>query len=93
MSVLGVQTIVYGVDDLDACTRFYDDFGLQALRRDQRGADFGLAEGSRVLLRRSDDPELPPAFAAGPGAREIIWGVDSAASLEALRTTWWPIAR
>jgi catechol 2,3-dioxygenase-like lactoylglutathione lyase family enzyme len=84
MSILGVQTILYGVDDLDACTRFYDDFGLEPLGRDERGADFGLPEGSRVLLRRSDDPSLPPAFASGPGAREVIWGVDSTASLEAL---------
>jgi catechol 2,3-dioxygenase-like lactoylglutathione lyase family enzyme len=84
MSILGVQTIVYGVDDLEASARFYSDFGLQPLGRHERGADFGLPEGSRVLLRLSDDPSLPPTFATGPGAREIIWGVDSTASLEAL---------
>ncbi len=84
MSILGVQTILYGVDDLEASARFYDDFGLQPLGRDARGADFGLPEGSRVLLRRSDDPALSPAFAPGPGAREVIWGADSAVSLEAL---------
>jgi catechol 2,3-dioxygenase-like lactoylglutathione lyase family enzyme len=82
MSILGVQTIAYGVDDLDACTKFYDDFGVPLAGRDERGADFELPEGSRILLRRADDPSLPPRFADGPGAREVIWGVDSPASLE-----------
>jgi catechol 2,3-dioxygenase-like lactoylglutathione lyase family enzyme len=81
MSLLGIETLVYGVDDLERCTTFYEDFGLQVARRDTAGSDFALDEGSRVLLRRKDDLGLPPAYAPGPGVREVIWGVDSADSL------------
>ncbi len=85
MSLLGIETLVYGVDDLDTCVRFYDDFGLEAERRDLDGVDYRLPEGSRVLLRRNDDPSLPKRFSEEPGVREVIWGVDGAESLAAIR--------
>ena len=86
MALLGIQSLVYGVDDLDTATRFYDDFGLEAAERDSRGVVYRLPEGSSFALRRSDDPSLPPPFLAGQGPREIIWGVDTQASLEAIVT-------
>ena len=27
MAILGVESAIYGVDDLDLCTRFFQDFG------------------------------------------------------------------
>ncbi|MGO9933675.1 MAG: VOC family protein [Steroidobacteraceae bacterium] len=84
MTLLGVQSLVYGVDDLDTCTRFYEDFGLELAERDGGMARFQLAEGSSVILRRRDDPTLPQAFLGEAGPREIIWGVDSEASLESV---------
>lgn len=84
MALLGVETLVFGVEDLDSCTRFYDDFGLTLRERDANGARFSLPEGSAVILRRAGDPALPEPFLEVPGPREIIWGVDSKESLEAL---------
>jgi catechol 2,3-dioxygenase-like lactoylglutathione lyase family enzyme len=84
MSVLGVESVVYGVDDLAVTIRFYEDFGLRLVSQDETGAEFDLPEGSRIVLRAADDPTLPPPFAEGPGAREVIWGVDSAASRDAI---------
>ena len=86
MALLGIETLIYGVDDLEACLKFYDDFGLQSVERDAGGAVYRLPEGSSFVIRRSDDPRLPPAFLNGPGPREIIWGVDSPAALEAIAT-------
>jgi catechol 2,3-dioxygenase-like lactoylglutathione lyase family enzyme len=86
MSILGVESITYGVDDLAATTRFYEDFGLCLVAKDATGAAFDLPEGSRILLRAASDPALPAPFADGPGAREIIWGVDGAVSLDAIAT-------
>jgi catechol 2,3-dioxygenase-like lactoylglutathione lyase family enzyme len=75
---------VYGVDDLDTSTRFYEDFGLELVEREAEVARFQLAEGSSVILRRRGDPALPEPFLAEAGPREIIWGLDSQASLEAV---------
>ena len=84
MSLLGTQSLVYGVDDLEAATRFYDDFGLVAQHRGANGVDYVLEDGGTVLLRRNDDPDLPPSFTKASGVREVIWGVDTQASLDAL---------
>ena len=84
MALLGIESLVYGVDDLETAVRFYDDFGLLAVERDGRGVRYRLDEGSSFILRRADDPSLPPPFLPGQGPREVIWGVDSKASLDAI---------
>ena len=84
MALLGIETLVYGVDDLESCLRFYGDFGLEAETSDSLGASFRLPEGSRFVIRSSAAPDLPPAFLNGPGPREVIWGVDTPEALGAI---------
>jgi catechol 2,3-dioxygenase-like lactoylglutathione lyase family enzyme len=84
MAILGIESVVYGVDDLALCTRFWDDYGLTALSRDDRESLFEVASGSRIIVRRRDDPRLPPAYFDGSGVRETVLGVDTSQALEAL---------
>lgn len=84
MAIVGIETALYGVDDLAEATRFFEDFGLPLLSRSERESHFLLEEGSNVILRRRDDPSLPKSVLEAPGIREAVWGVDSAASLERL---------
>ncbi len=84
MAILGVAKAVYGVDDLDLCTRFFADYGL---RLDESAPDrrvFELEDGSQVILRRKDDPALPKPWFDGNGIKETIWGVDTQESLDRL---------
>ena len=84
MAIIGIRSIIYGVHDMEASIRFYRDFGLLPVRENADGADFLLPDQSTVLLRKADDPLLPPAFEAGSGVRRVIWAVDSRQSLETL---------
>ena len=84
MAINGIETALYGVEDLAQSTKFFEDFGLTLTRRDASGSDFTLANGSRILLRKADDPSLPPAWFEGSGIRETVWGVDTRESLDAL---------
>jgi catechol 2,3-dioxygenase-like lactoylglutathione lyase family enzyme len=84
MSLLGVQSLVYGVDDLATCTRFYQDFGLELVTQAPDASCFQLPEGSSVILKPRADPALPQAFLSDAGPREVIWGVDSHSSLDAV---------
>jgi catechol 2,3-dioxygenase-like lactoylglutathione lyase family enzyme len=84
MAIVGIRSIIYGVHDLEASVRFYRDFGLPLAREGADGADFVLPDGSTVLVRKADDPTLPPAFEQGSGVRRVVWAVDSAQSLAAL---------
>lgn len=84
MSIIGVETLIYGVDDVSRCTDFFDDFGLPLIQRSAEQSIFRLDEGSNVIIRSIDDPSLPQSAVVGTGVREVIWGVDSAENLEAL---------
>jgi catechol 2,3-dioxygenase-like lactoylglutathione lyase family enzyme len=84
MAILGIESVVYGVEDLALCTRFWDDYGLIPLARSDRESVFEVASGSRVIVRRRDDPSLRPAYFDGSGVRETVLGVDTSQALEAL---------
>jgi len=40
MSIVGVERVVYGVDDLEKCTKFYKDFGLPLVEETPEGSEF-----------------------------------------------------
>ncbi len=89
MNIVGLDSLVYGVDDVDATIRFHQDWGLETLERGASGADFALADGTTVHLRRADDGGLPPAtidweHLVASTAREVVWGVDTPATLDAI---------
>lgn len=86
MAIIGIETLVYGVDDVELCTRYFDDFGLPLIRASREESHFRLEEGSNVILRHISDPALPPSSVLGTGVKEVIWGVDNRANLEALVT-------
>jgi catechol 2,3-dioxygenase-like lactoylglutathione lyase family enzyme len=84
MAILGIDTLVYGVEDIKTSTRFFEDFGLRLVESSAEESRFKLPEASHVLLRPLDHPSLPQSTIEGPGVREVIWGVDSAQSVETL---------
>jgi len=81
MSIIGLECVVYGVEDLDLGRRFFTEWGLTP----DDGAKpslFCALDGTGVLLCPKDDDTLPPAIEPGSTAREIIWGVESQSDLE-----------
>ncbi len=82
----GIDRVTYGVEDLAACQRFFLDWGLKLVREHAAGLDFESLNGCELLVRKSDDPSLPPAVEPGSTLREVIWGVRGEPDLEALRT-------
>ena len=84
MSIIRIEQVVYAVDDIPQCARFFEDFGLDPVAADAHGAELATGVGQRVLLRGHDAPGLPGPVEEGPTLREVVWGVDSAESLERL---------
>jgi catechol 2,3-dioxygenase-like lactoylglutathione lyase family enzyme len=84
MAILGIEALVYGVDDLTTCAQFWRDFGLRQLVATPTEVVFEVVSGSRVILRKRGDPRLPKAFSHQPGVHEAIWGVDTAEALSDL---------
>ena len=81
MSVLGIDEISYGADDLAACRQFFLDWGLSLVDEQADRLVFETLNGCRVIVAATDHPDLPPAIEAGPTLREVVWGVESEADL------------
>ena len=81
MSVLGIDEITYGADDLATCRRFFLDWGLKLVQEQADRLVFETLNGCRVIVAAVDHPDLPPAIEAGPTLREVVWGVESEADL------------
>lgn len=84
MKICRVESLIYGVEDMEAGVRFYQDWGLKLTSRSDTAALFTLPSGQTVVLKSAADAALPKAPIAGSTVREIIWGVNTQASLDAL---------
>ena len=85
MSVLGIDRVTYGVEDLGKCRKFFLDWGLRLVREADGALDFETLNGCEVFVRPADDPKLPPAIEPGPTLRQVIWGVEHGKDLDRLR--------
>ncbi|HXQ49813.1 MAG TPA: VOC family protein [Stellaceae bacterium] len=82
MDIVGVDTAVFGVDDLEAARRFCRDYGFKETEHGTAGASFETLDGTGVMLRHASDSSLPRAPVGGSTGRETIWGVRDKAALE-----------
>lgn len=81
MSIVGIEALEFGVEDLEVGKRFVADFGLSAVDE----TTFETLNGARLSLAPLDDPRLPPAFESGSTLRRMTWGAADAAALAALK--------
>lgn len=84
MNIIGLDALIFGVDDIQACHDCLRDYGLTPVDANPGGGRFEALDGTAVVIRRADDPDLPPAIGPGPSLRETVYGVASAADLDAI---------
>jgi catechol 2,3-dioxygenase-like lactoylglutathione lyase family enzyme len=90
MNIIGIEKLYYGVQDMDAATRFHEDWGMERADAGKNGADFRMRNDTFVHLRRADDASLPALkvtwlpHLSGSTMREVIWGVDNAQTLQSI---------
>ena len=84
MNILGLDALVFGVDDIQACADCLRDYGLDAVQLDGDGGRFEALDGTSIIIRRGDDPGLPPALGPTPSLRETVYGVASSTDLAAI---------
>ncbi|MBO9646249.1 MAG: VOC family protein [Pseudacidovorax sp.] len=82
MSVLGIDQITYGTDDLATSRRFFLDWGLTLAHEGADELVFESLNGCRIVVAAMDKAGLPPAIEDDPTLREVVWGVESAADLD-----------
>ncbi|MBO9514999.1 MAG: VOC family protein [Variovorax sp.] len=82
MSVLGIDQITYGADDLATCRTFFQDWGLALKSEAADELVFECLNGCRVVVAALGKAGLPAAMEEGPTLLEVVWGVESAADLD-----------
>ena len=82
MSVLGIDQITYGADDLATCRTFFQDWGLNLKSEAADELVFECLNGCRVVVAALGKPGLPVAMEEGPTLLEVVWGVERDADLD-----------
>lgn len=82
MALKGIDSIVFGVEDLDASRRFLVDWGLTDLTQKPDVLVFETLDGSQVVVKHKSDPSLPPAIEDGNTVRKVIWGAENQEELD-----------
>ena len=84
MKITGLETLVFGVEDLGGCAQYLKDYGLIAVREDAQGGRYEAQDGTAVELALASDPALPPAMPNGCLLRKTVMAVADAATLDAI---------
>ncbi len=85
MPITRVESLIYGVADMAAGIRYYEDWGLEPVERSERGALFKTLAGQTIRLRPIDDASLPPAPDGDRSTvRHTVWGVETDDDLGAI---------
>ena len=85
MTIQRVEKLIYGIEDMDAGTRYYRDWGVEELESGADGARFRTRVNQTIELRPAGDPSLPPTpDPAKSTLRAAVWGVENEAGLRAL---------
>jgi catechol 2,3-dioxygenase-like lactoylglutathione lyase family enzyme len=84
MNIIGPDELVFGVDDVKACTQYLLDYGLQPTAVSAEGGRFEALDGTAVVVARASDPKLPAAPGPASMLRETLYGVGDEATLKAI---------
>ena len=84
MKILGPDSLIFGVDDVAACTQYFTDYGLTPVGVTPTGGRFEAVDGTSVVIARRDDPSLPAPMETGTMLRKTTYGVADLESLEAI---------
>ena len=85
MNIIGLDALVFGVDDVAATTQYLTDFGLTPVGVSAAGGRFEALDGTALVIARKDDPALPPPMDTATQLRKIVFGVrDEAGCLRAI---------
>jgi catechol 2,3-dioxygenase-like lactoylglutathione lyase family enzyme len=84
MNIIGPDYLVFGVDDLPGTIEYLTAFGLKPVDVSDKGSLFEALDGTGIIVRHKSDPALPPPLRTSNMLRQQIYGVRSAADIDAI---------
>lgn len=84
MNIIGPDYLVFGVDNIAACTEYLTAFGLKPVEVNEKGGLFEALDGTGIVIRRKDDRTLPPPLPTATMLRQQVYGVREASDIDAI---------
>ncbi|MCG9702177.1 VOC family protein [Vibrio natriegens] len=84
MNIIGLETIVFAVEDVAECSQFLIDYGLTPVDVTERGGRFEALDGTGVELAHVSDESLPPSVNPKCMMRKTVMGVADEQTLQAI---------
>ena len=84
MNIIGPDNLLFGVDDVGACSRYLIDYGLEPVGVTETGGTFEGLDGTSVTIRSQGDTSLPPPLGTASMLRKTTYGVADASVLAAV---------
>ena len=80
MNIIGPDSLVFGVDDVDACSDYFTDYGLSPAGN----GVFEALDGTSVVIKPRDDASLPAPLETASMLRKTVYGVADQPTLDAI---------
>ncbi len=80
--IVGLEEVVYGVEDMALARRFFDDWGLKKVSAAKARLVYEAEDGTRVIARPADAKDLPKPLQPGSTVRKITWGLHKKSDLK-----------
>ncbi|MBZ0163125.1 MAG: VOC family protein [Notoacmeibacter sp.] len=84
MKIVGLDNLIFGVDNVADSARFLADYGLTPVDVTDRGGRFEAIDGTSVEIAHQSDTRLPAAPAPGCRLRKTVMGTADAATIDAI---------
>jgi catechol 2,3-dioxygenase-like lactoylglutathione lyase family enzyme len=84
MNIIGLDSLIFGVDDVEGCTRYLSDYGLKQINVTAAGGCFEALDGTSVQIRHKDAANLPAPLGTASMLRKTVYGVADSETLSAI---------
>ena len=82
MAVVGIDKLIFGVENMKEAQKFYNDFGLKTVREKADSSIYRTANQAEIEVRPIRAKGMPKPIQGGSTLRELIWGVETKADLK-----------
>ncbi len=84
MNIIGPDYLVFGVTDLKACSEYLVAYGLKPVDVDENGGLYEALDGTGLIIRPKNHPDLPPPLPTATMLRQQVLGVVDASDIDAI---------
>jgi len=86
MKIVGLDQLVFGVDDVQACCQYLTDYGLTPGNITTSGGEFYGLDQTSIAIKHRLDGSLPVPLETGSMLRETVYGVADHNTLAAIES-------